>query len=68
MNTWTCERSFSSVKRLKTYTHSTMISERLNEIALMHVHQEIEPDIEKVTDLFAVPKWNGLFHFIFIGI
>ena len=45
-----------------------MISERLNEIALTHVHQEIEPDIEKVTDLFAVPKWNGSFHFIFIGI
>ena len=54
VTTCTCERSFSSMRRLKTYTRSTMISERLNEIAVMHVHQEIVPGIEKVTDLFAV--------------
>ena len=30
-----------------------MVSERLNSIALMHVHQEIAPDIEKVIDLFS---------------
>ena len=54
VTTCTCERSFSSMRRLKTYTRSTMISERLNGIALMHVHQEIVPDIEKVIDLFAV--------------
>ena len=30
-----------------------MVSERLNAIALMHVHQEIDPDIEKVIDLFS---------------
>ena len=58
----TCERSFSSMRRLKTYTRSTMISERLNGIALMHVHQEIVPDIEKVTDLFAVT--HRRLHFI----
>ena len=52
--TCTCERLFSSMRRLKTYTRSTMISERLNGIALMHVHQEIVPDIEKLIDLFAV--------------
>ena len=54
VTTCTCERSLSSKRRLKTSTRSTMISERLNEIALMHVHQEIVPDIEKVIDLFAV--------------
>ena len=54
VTTCTCERSFSSMRRLKTYTGSTTISERLNGIALMHVHQEIVPDIEKVIDLFAV--------------
>ena len=54
VTTCTCEQSFSSMRRLKTYTRSTMISERLNGIALMHVHQEIVPDIEKVIDLFAV--------------
>ena len=41
------------MRQLKTYTRSTMVSERLNGIALMHVHQEIVPDIEKVIDLFS---------------
>ena len=53
VRTCTCERSFSAMRRLKTYTRSTMVSERLNGIALMHVHQEIVPDIEKVIDLFS---------------
>ena len=54
VTTCTCQPSFSSMRRSKTYTRRTMISERLNGIALMHVHHEIGPDIEKVTDLFAV--------------
>ena len=50
----TCEWSFYSVRRFKTHTHSTTISERLNGIALIHVHQEIVPDTEKIIDAFAV--------------
>ena len=42
------------MRRLKTYTLSTVISEKLNGIAIMHVHQENVPDIEKVIDLIAV--------------
>ena len=53
VTTCTCERSFSSMRRLKNYTRSTMVSESLNGIALMHVHQEIIPDTEKVIDLYA---------------
>ena len=53
VTTCTCEWSFSTMRRLKTYTRSTMVSERLNGIALMHVHQEIVPDVEKVIDLFS---------------
>ena len=49
----TCERSFSSIGRLKTYARSTMVSERLNDIALMHVYQEIVLDVEKVIDIFS---------------
>ena len=30
-----------------------MFSKRLNSIALMHVHKEVVPDIEKVVDLFS---------------
>ena len=53
VTTCTYERSFSAMRRLKTYSKSTMVSERLNDIALMHLHQEIFPDIEKVIDLFS---------------
>lgn len=52
----TYERSFSSMGRLKNYTRSTMISERLNGIALMHVNQEIICDTEKVIGLYAGQK------------
>ena len=47
VTTCTYERSFSAMRRLKSYTRSTMVSKRLNSIALMHVRQEIAPDIEK---------------------
>ena len=66
VTTCTCERSFSSMGKLKTYTRSTMISERLNGMALMHVHQEIVPDIEKLIDLFAVT--NRRLNFIWFNI
>ena len=47
MTLCTCERSFSSMRRFKNYTRSTMVSEWLNGIAQMHVHQEIILDTEK---------------------
>ena len=34
------ERNFSCLRRQKTYLHSTMGQDRLNNIALPHVHQE----------------------------
>ena len=49
----TCEGSFSAMRRLKTYARNTIVSERLNGIALMYNHQEIVPDIEKFIDLFS---------------
>ena len=64
----TCEWSFSSMRRLKTYTRSTMISERLNGIELMPVHQQIVLDIEKVINLFAVTNRRLNFIWFFIGI
>ena len=51
--TCTCKRSFSSTRRVKNYTCSTTVAERLNGIALMHFNQEIIPDTEKVIDLYA---------------
>ena len=44
------------MRRLKNYTRSTMISEKLNGIGLMHVNQEIIRDTEKVTDIYTGQK------------
>ena len=38
-----------------------MVSERLNGIALMHVHQEIVSDIEKATDLLSTENRRLIF-------
>ena len=48
-----CERTFSSLKRLKTYTRSTMKQERLTGLALMHIHQSMELDLEEILNIFA---------------
>ncbi|XP_065652805.1 52 kDa repressor of the inhibitor of the protein kinase-like [Hydra vulgaris] len=49
-----CERTFSLLRRLKNYTRSTMVEERLNGLALMNIHTESVIDIEKVIDKFAI--------------
>ena len=41
----TAERSFSGLRRLKTYLRSRMSQERLNAGALMHVHKDV---VEKI--------------------
>ena len=47
------ERSISSLRNLKNYLRSTMGEERLNGLALMHTHREMELNLEEIIDLFA---------------
>ena len=51
--TRSCERSVSAIRRLKTYLRSTMSQNRLNELAAMYIHKEINLDIDTVLDKFA---------------
>lgn len=39
VTTSTAERSFSALRRLKTYIRSTVMEERLNGLALLNIHQ-----------------------------
>jgi hAT family C-terminal dimerisation region len=39
------ERSFSSLRRLKTWLHTSMTQSRLNAIAVCHAHQNILDDV-----------------------
>lgn len=52
----TAERSFSTLRRLKTWLRTRMVEDRLNGLALMHIHREIAIDINKVIDRFAKSK------------
>lgn len=47
----TSERSFSSLKRIKTYLRSTMVKNRLNGLALLHPEIIIKP--KEVVDAYA---------------
>lgn len=53
VTTATAERSFSTLKRLKTYLRNTISEERLNGLAQMNIHREIDINIEEVVDRFA---------------
>ena len=48
-----CERSISRLRLLKTYLRSTMKNERLNGLALLSIHYDMQIDYEKVLDIFA---------------
>ena len=54
VTTCSCERSISTLRRLKTFMRSTMGEKRLTSLALMNVHREIHLDVEKVMDRFAL--------------
>ena len=49
-----CERSFSALRRLKTYLRSTMGESRMDGLALMMIHYSMDIDLNKVIDIFAL--------------
>ena len=55
VTTATAERSFSALRRIKTYLRSTMSEERLNNVMLLHVHKDFcdNLDLLKVAKTFV---------------
>lgn len=55
VTTSTAERSFSTLRRLKSYLRNKMTEERLNGLALMHIHQDVaaKMDANEVLDIFS---------------
>ena len=47
------ERSFSTLKRLKTYLRSTTTADRLNGLSLKNINQDIEIPAETIVDNFS---------------
>ncbi|KAG5882839.1 hypothetical protein JTB14_022350 [Gonioctena quinquepunctata] len=50
------ERSFSTLRRLKSYLRNTTSENRLNGLAHLNIHREIHVDPK---DVMAVLKYNG---------
>jgi len=48
----TAERSFSSLRRLKTWLRSTTTQLRLNSLAILTAHREYEPHVDEVLSEF----------------
>ena len=62
------ERSFSTMKRLKTYLRSTMLEERLNSLAVLNIHRDVcnkvvEEDMDKLINKFAEGSGRKLYFF-----
>ena len=46
-----CERSFSTMRRLRTWLRSTMKSDRLSSLAIMNIRRNVEVDYKEVAKL-----------------
>lgn len=53
VTTCECERSFSALRRLNTYLRANQTSERIDALAMMHVHRTFQISIDDIIDHFA---------------
>lgn len=60
VTTCTSERSFSTLRRVKTYLRSNMKEERLNGLALLNIHRDKEIHPEEVLNKFAMKHHRKL--------
>lgn len=61
----TAERSFSVLRRMKTYLRSTMTQQRLNHLMFLHIHQDITEsiDLHDVLQRFCMANENRKLNF-----
>lgn len=53
LTTSTCERSISVIRRLKTYLRATMDQRRMSSLALMHIHYNMQLNLDEIVDMFC---------------
>ena len=53
VTTCSCERSISTLRRSKTYLRNSLSETRLDGLAMLNVHREIELDVDEVIERFA---------------
>ena len=60
VSTASAERSFSILRRLKTYVRNTKSQEYLTGLTLMHIHRNINVDINRVINEFDATGTGAL--------
>jgi hypothetical protein len=60
VSTVTVERSFSSLRNLKTYLRSTISEQRLSGLALMHIYLSHIIDIDRVLSDFDESGYRSI--------
>jgi len=58
-NTAECERSFSCLRRLKSYLRTTMGQEHLSNLAVLQIQRSIPIDLNEVIDEFVANGVGG---------
>ncbi len=56
VNSCECERSFSSLRRLKNYLRNSTGQERLSGIALLNIEKDFEINMEQILTNFIAKK------------
>ena len=54
-----CERSFSALKRIKSYLRSTMVEDRLADLAILSIEREISGSLvleDVITEFAAIDQ------------
>lgn len=64
VSTATAERSFSTLRRLKTYLRTTTGADRLNGLALMCIHRDISSAINPQDVITGLAKRNRRLDFV----
>ena len=54
VTTCSCERTISALGRIKTDLRTTMTQERLNVLSLLHIHNNIDLNLETILNRFAM--------------
>ena len=65
MTSATAERSFSTLRRIRTYLRQTMTQQRLNDCMLLHIHKELTDKvvIDEVAKAFVVANDERIRYF-----
>ncbi|XP_065317370.1 52 kDa repressor of the inhibitor of the protein kinase-like [Gordionus sp. m RMFG-2023] len=56
ISTATNERTFSSLRRIKTYLRSTTSESRLNGLALLNIHRHLTPSTDEIIEKLALSQ------------